>query len=164
MKSPPWRLKQHVSAKRSGWSQVCVVSQFTRPHPVRGLFVLAQFQPLVSQYCPISSDLIRLEISLSTELSREGSWHTSVTGLASDITDSVAGLRGAREYLDWMLIWGCVLFWPDVDERIILGWIFRKWEGVVGTGWNWLRIGTGGGHLWVRWGTFGFRKCGEFLD
>ena len=39
---------------------------------------------------------------------------------------------------------------PDVDGRIILGWIFRKWEGVVGTGWSWLRIGTGGGHLWVR--------------
>ena len=39
---------------------------------------------------------------------------------------------------------------PDVDGRIILGWIFRKWEGVVGTGWSWLRIGTGGGRLWVR--------------
>ena len=39
---------------------------------------------------------------------------------------------------------------PDVDGRIILRWIFRKWEGVVGTGWSWLRIGTGGGHLWVR--------------
>jgi hypothetical protein len=24
-------------------------------------------------------------------------------------------------------------------------WIFRKLEGVVGTGWSWLRIGTGGG-------------------
>jgi len=48
--------------------------------------------------------------------------------------------------------------------RIILRWIFRKWEGVVRTGWSWLRIGTGGGHLWVRWGTFGFQKCGEFLD
>ena len=22
--------------------------------------------------------------------------------------------------------------------------------GVVGNGWSWLRIGTGGGHLWVR--------------
>jgi hypothetical protein len=33
------------------------------------------------------------------------------------------------------------------EERIILRWIFRKWEGVVGTGWSWLRIGTGGGHL-----------------
>jgi hypothetical protein len=36
---------------------------------------------------------------------------------------------------------------PDVDGRIILRWIFRKWEGVMGTGWSWLRIGTGGGHL-----------------
>jgi len=38
----------------------------------------------------------------------------------------------------------------DVDGRIILRWIFRKLEGVVGTEWIWLRIGTGGGHLWVR--------------
>jgi hypothetical protein len=36
---------------------------------------------------------------------------------------------------------------PDVDGRIILKWMFRKLEGVVGTGWSWLRIGTGGGHL-----------------
>ena len=35
----------------------------------------------------------------------------------------------------------------DIDGRIILRWIFRKWEGVVGTGWSWLRIGTGGGRL-----------------
>ena len=35
---------------------------------------------------------------------------------------------------------------PDVD-RIILRWIFKKWELVVGTRWSWLRIGTGGGHL-----------------
>jgi hypothetical protein len=30
---------------------------------------------------------------------------------------------------------------------IILRWMFRKLEGVVGTGWRWLRIGMGGGHL-----------------
>ena len=35
----------------------------------------------------------------------------------------------------------------DADGRIILRWIFRKWEGVVGTGRSWLRIGTGGGCL-----------------
>jgi len=45
--------------------------------------------------------------------------------------------EGARDH------WGD----PDADGRIILIWIFRKWEGVVGTGWSWLRIGTGGGHL-----------------
>jgi hypothetical protein len=39
---------------------------------------------------------------------------------------------------------------PDVDERIILRRLFRKWEGVVGTGWSGLKIGTGGGYLWVR--------------
>ena len=39
---------------------------------------------------------------------------------------------------------------PDVDERIKLRMIFRNLEGVVGTGWSWLRIGTDGGHLWVR--------------
>jgi hypothetical protein len=35
----------------------------------------------------------------------------------------------------------------DVDGRIILRGIFRKWEGIVGTGWSGLRIGKGGGHL-----------------
>jgi len=36
---------------------------------------------------------------------------------------------------------------PGVDERIILRWIFRKWDGEAWTGSSWLRIGTGGGHL-----------------
>ena len=35
----------------------------------------------------------------------------------------------------------------DVDGRILLNWILRKWEGVVGTGWVWLTIGTVGGRL-----------------
>jgi hypothetical protein len=34
-----------------------------------------------------------------------------------------------------------------VDGRITLTWIFRKWDVEVWTGSNWLRIGTGGGHL-----------------
>ena len=36
---------------------------------------------------------------------------------------------------------------PDVDGRIILRRILRKWEEVVGTEMSWLRIGTDGGHL-----------------
>jgi len=36
---------------------------------------------------------------------------------------------------------------PDADGRIILRWIFRKWEGVVRIGWSWLRIGSSGGAL-----------------
>jgi hypothetical protein len=60
-------------------------------------------------------------------------------------------------------VWGrrevCTGFWwgnlrerdqwgdPDVDRRIVLRWIFRKWERVLETGWSWLRIATGGVHL-----------------
>jgi hypothetical protein len=52
----------------------------------------------------------------------------------------------------------------------------RRWEDnikmdlqevgrwVLGTEWSWLRIWRGGGHLWVRRGTFGFYKWGVFLD
>jgi hypothetical protein len=36
---------------------------------------------------------------------------------------------------------------PGVDRRIILRWIFRKWDVWVWTGMSWLRIGTGGGHF-----------------
>jgi len=36
---------------------------------------------------------------------------------------------------------------PGADGRIILRWIFRKWDVGVWTGSSWLRIGTGGGHL-----------------
>jgi hypothetical protein len=34
---------------------------------------------------------------------------------------------------------------PGVDERIILRWIFRKWDVEVWTGSSWLKIGTDGG-------------------
>ena len=36
---------------------------------------------------------------------------------------------------------------PGVDGKIILRWIFRKWDVGVRTGSSSLRIGTGGGHL-----------------
>jgi hypothetical protein len=33
------------------------------------------------------------------------------------------------------------------DGRIILRWIFRKWDVGVWTGLSWMRIKKGGGHL-----------------
>jgi len=42
-----------------------------------------------------------------------------------------------------------VSFWLAQRQRvrIILRWIFRKWDVGVWTGWSWLRIGTVGVHL-----------------
>ena len=36
---------------------------------------------------------------------------------------------------------------PEVDGRIILRWIFRKWDVGVWAGSCCLRIGTDGGHM-----------------
>jgi len=36
---------------------------------------------------------------------------------------------------------------PGIDGRIILRWIFGRWDVGVWTGSSWLRIGTVGGHL-----------------
>jgi len=36
---------------------------------------------------------------------------------------------------------------PGVGGRIMLRWVFRKWDVGVWTGSNWLRVGKGGGHL-----------------
>ena len=36
---------------------------------------------------------------------------------------------------------------PCIDGRIILRWIFRKWDAEAWIASFWLRTGTGGGHL-----------------
>jgi len=36
---------------------------------------------------------------------------------------------------------------PGADRRIILRWIFMKWDVGVRARLSWLRIGTGGGHF-----------------
>jgi hypothetical protein len=52
---------------------------------------------------------------------------------------------------------------PDVDGRIILRGIFRKWEGVVGTGWSRLRIGTVRGTCEYGNELWGSINAGNFL-
>jgi hypothetical protein len=41
----------------------------------------------------------------------------------------------------------CVKETTGVDGRIILRWIFKKWDVGLWTGSSWLRMGTAGGHL-----------------
>jgi len=36
---------------------------------------------------------------------------------------------------------------PGVGRRIIVRWIFKKWDVGTWNGVSWLRIGTGAGHL-----------------
>jgi hypothetical protein len=36
--------------------------------------------------------------------------------------------------------------------------IIERWDGVMWTGLVWLRIGTGGELLWIRYWTFGFHE------
>jgi hypothetical protein len=62
----------------------------------------------------------------------------------------------------WHVWWRgevCTRFWwgnlgerdrwgdPGVDGRIMLGWIFKKWDANVRTGLGWLGIGIRGGLL-----------------
>jgi hypothetical protein len=53
---------------------------------------------------------------------------------------------------------------PDVDGRIILRWIFKKLEGVVGTGWSGSEQGRVAGTCEYGKELSGSIKCGEFLD
>jgi hypothetical protein len=55
----------------------------------------------------------------------------------------------------------------NIEEKIpvlkVLRWMFRKLEGVVGTGWSWIRIGQVAGACKYGKEPSGSIKCGEFL-
>jgi hypothetical protein len=65
---------------------------------------------------------------------------------------AACGKYGGREEVYTRFWWGNLreinhLEELGVDRRIILRWIFRKWDVDVWIGSSWLRVGTGGGHL-----------------
>jgi hypothetical protein len=64
------------------------------------------------------------------------------------------GNLGGTDYLDDL----------GVDGRLILKWIFRKWDVGVSTGSNRLRIGTGTRTCKCVNELSSSIKCGEFLD
>jgi hypothetical protein len=53
---------------------------------------------------------------------------------------------------------------PGVDGRIILDWIFRKWDMGVRSGLGWFRIQRGGETCECGNEHSGSIKSGEFLD
>ena len=53
---------------------------------------------------------------------------------------------------------------PGLGVMIILRWISRKRNVRAWTGWIWLRIGTGGGHLFICVEPKGSIKWEKFLD
>jgi hypothetical protein len=85
------------------------------------------------------SDLYSLPKIVRVVKSRRMRWagHVARIGDGRGVHRILVGNMRERD------LWGDT----DVDGRVILRWIFRKWERVVRTGWSWLRIGTGGGNL-----------------
>ena len=85
------------------------------------------------------SDLYSLPNIVRVVKSRRMRW----AGHVARMWEGRGVYRGLGGYLRETDQWGD----PDADWRIILRWILRTWEGVVCTGWRWLRIRTRGGHL-----------------
>ena len=71
--------------------------------------------------------------------SRRMRWagHVARMGRVEACTEFWWGNRRERDHLED----------PAIDGRIILRWIFRKWDVGLCVGSSWLRIGTGGGLL-----------------
>ena len=75
-------------------------------------------------------------------------WHVARMGEGRGVYRVLVGNLWERDH------WGD----PGLHGRIILIWIFRKWDVGVWTGSGWFRIGTSGGLWWKRIWNFEFHK------
>ena len=97
-------------------------------------------------------------------LAQRPDWRTTPFRLSATAYSMYSQLPSILEAFPPSATWGRAMPWwqgllvTSVDGRIILRWIFRKWDVGVWTGSSWLRIGTGDGHLWMQQRTFGFHK------
>ena len=81
--------------------------------------------------------------------------HKTVPDQIDNDIGRVCSTYGGREEVHTGFWWGNLrkryhLEDPGVDGRIILRWIFSKWDVGAWNGSSWLRIGTGGGYLLTR--------------
>ena len=85
------------------------------------------------------NDLYYLPNIILVIKSRKMRWtgHVALVGDRRGYTGFWCGNMRERDHLED----------PGVDGRIILRWIFRKWDVGVGNGSIWLSIVTGSGHL-----------------
>jgi hypothetical protein len=86
-------------------------------------------------------------IQFVTNLQREsGNFNVICKKLASHF---ILTLLFVQQYIfsTFFKQWNLMMGDPGVDGRIILRWIFRKWDVEACTGFIWLRKGTGGGLL-----------------
>jgi len=85
------------------------------------------------------NDLYSSTINIQVSRSRRMGWagHVALWGRGKAYTGFWRGNLNKRDHLGD----------PSIDGRIILRWIFTKWDVGAWTGSSWLRIRTGDGHL-----------------
>ena len=102
-----------------------------------------------SCFCSVSMGQVPLDaLALSNYVGGRNVSKSKVIWL--NISSAEGSIIPSRQYCILVIIVQLKRGTPRRRRGIILRWIFRKWDVGVWTGMIWLRIGTGGGHLWMR--------------
>jgi hypothetical protein len=91
--------------------------------------------------------LLMQSVSGRRPIKREERWRRGFC-LAVQVTSLTETPTSSWSYVSF-IIYGEI--WRGVDRKIILKWIFERLGVGAQTGLIWLRIGTGGGLLCIRW-------------